>query len=922
MTRWHSPECQNPTVTVVQDKTAAPIEGGQYIARCESCGRRAPSTREPGNGVDAGSAAGPPPDVPRGQMRLWWPRSVPYSEPQGTTAAGQGPEDHAASSAREDTQTTERDNAHSQSLLSPIYGSELDQHSFRLACLTACPEPNYPIHVDLEVYELNNCPEYEAVSYTWGGEEGNSESTHSIYIGPYWDVLWQTRNCWDMLRFMRPRRGIRLIWVDALCINQSSIPERSVQVRNMGMIYAECTRVVCYLGPDMAPDLPVDRFPRRYRLHELGSSHVHLGVGEDASRGYPSPLTLETLLQRRYFSRLWVVQELLLSKRTLIRVGGTDFWTDIGTALLWPPNEKDQDPPDSEQLLQRDILNPKGGVSVELEKGSAIFSRYTTRIPWWDSSAAPWLRHVSGGAMAGITLPQLLSLTINTGCADPRDRLFGLLSMFSFSETQGDASPIQADYSLSCQQMYIGLCAHLIIDNGLWNILFHASGLASGPSSASAVPSWMPDWTSDAAMRRMWTSPALLQQSQTRSARRWGLPLEVNWERVGARIPTPRTHHLIYLKREKNSQSLQAFESPTIDAKTGALSTRMTRFLKIPSQPKRFSEIGSWFLFRVSYDRGDLFLYSQYRLDQLVHVGTDHLYMLDGLQLDDSVGYLILRQCPSPGRHHTLVASCTSAWFSFPSALVPKHTVPEPGLLPRLTQWGGLSLHYDGAIFTCALHGVLGDFRAWLDESVKPFEKHAFPRLQSHDQLVPIIQAFLNGLKQDELEQDELEQDETTSRPRPKFEDLYAEFVGGNKVSYHGEKHVSIALSGQNQIESIARQNRDSYSPQFQWEIIVPERPASEDWRAQEPALSQSPTSARALIAMQDVRKYLLNYHATFLLQRIRLGSRQTGESVSKLISRNPREGDHLINIPLSPNSQALIDIFQCEAVCERVSII
>jgi hypothetical protein len=150
------------------------------------------------------------------------------------------------------------------------YGSTLDEGSFRVACLTAGSNPSDPMHLDLETYELDNCPEYEAVSYTWGGEGSDSSNSQPVYIGPYWDVLPQTRNCLEMLRFLRPARGFRLVWVDAVCINQLNVPELSTQVANMGRTYSDCSQVIVYLGPDIAPRLPSGRHPRRRKLQDLG----------------------------------------------------------------------------------------------------------------------------------------------------------------------------------------------------------------------------------------------------------------------------------------------------------------------------------------------------------------------------------------------------------------------------------------------------------------------------------------------------------------------------------------------------------------------------------------------------------------------------------------------------------------------------
>ncbi|KAK4119560.1 hypothetical protein N657DRAFT_637215 [Parathielavia appendiculata] len=157
-----------------------------------------------------------------------------------------------------------------------------DQASSALACIEAIPVPNtgpdYPVHVILETYALSNCLPYETVSYCWAGEEGDGTPD-----------------------------GIRSTWGK----DRSSCPH--------GRIYASCTQVVVYLGLDVAPVLPEGRYLRRAKLRKFGSKDIEQASGV---RG------VKELLQGRYFSRLWVVQELILSPQVVIRIGEVDIQAD------------------------------------------------------------------------------------------------------------------------------------------------------------------------------------------------------------------------------------------------------------------------------------------------------------------------------------------------------------------------------------------------------------------------------------------------------------------------------------------------------------------------------------------------------------------------------------------------------------------
>jgi len=57
-----------------------------------------------------------------------------------------------------------------------------------------------------------------------------------------------TSNLESALRHLRKMGLIMDPWVDALCINQSDIPEKSVQVQLMSQIYRNTRYVQCWLG--------------------------------------------------------------------------------------------------------------------------------------------------------------------------------------------------------------------------------------------------------------------------------------------------------------------------------------------------------------------------------------------------------------------------------------------------------------------------------------------------------------------------------------------------------------------------------------------------------------------------------------------------------------------------------------------------
>lgn len=116
------------------------------------------------------------------------------------------------------------------------------QRSFRILKLSRAILPGDPLHGELVHAELDSCPAYEALSYTWESQ------SPSVIIYVHGCHLLVTDNCEKALRRMLRGPSTRPMWIDSVCINQSSIQERNHQVRLMGDIYRRAYRVNVWLG--------------------------------------------------------------------------------------------------------------------------------------------------------------------------------------------------------------------------------------------------------------------------------------------------------------------------------------------------------------------------------------------------------------------------------------------------------------------------------------------------------------------------------------------------------------------------------------------------------------------------------------------------------------------------------------------------
>lgn len=79
-------------------------------------------------------------------------------------------------------------------------------------------------------------PDYEALSYCWG----KSPIRHAIQL--YEKLFEVGDNLSSALKNMRgkPSGSERLLWANAICINQHDFSEKSTQVILMGSVYQKC----------------------------------------------------------------------------------------------------------------------------------------------------------------------------------------------------------------------------------------------------------------------------------------------------------------------------------------------------------------------------------------------------------------------------------------------------------------------------------------------------------------------------------------------------------------------------------------------------------------------------------------------------------------------------------------------------------
>lgn len=277
---------------------------------------------------------------------------------------------------------------------------------------------------------------YEALSYTWADASGDSQRCRAIYIGPFWDVVLITRNCEHALRSVRPRNDKLMqhaLWIDAICVNQNDVDERTSQVALMPEIYSGAAGVLVYLGPATeSSTIGLEAIS-----HSLSTNDCCHSPGKAICQGCRAAIF--DLFKRPYFGRLWVVQEILLSKSITLYCGALAASLPFSKILELSPE-------DAWMVRRaRRPLHPKH---------------------------------------------DLLSLLVESGgcaCKDPRDKVFALLGIPS--DWPGDQ--IMPDYSLSKEEVAIGIASYFVQVCKLgWLVLMIAG---QERDKAKSLPSWVPD---------------------------------------------------------------------------------------------------------------------------------------------------------------------------------------------------------------------------------------------------------------------------------------------------------------------------------------------------------------------------------------------------------------------------------------------
>ena len=165
--------------------------------------------------------------------------------------------------------------------------------------------------------------QYTAISYTWG----SPSPMKTIHVNGSPFAVRQ--NLYDFCSICMVRKDYPLLWIDAICIDQASIAERKHQVAIMGDIYRRAKRVYAWLGQgDFYSDWYLDymsRYSAKSLMRYLGRRRISIGKELRFEQGR------ESVNSRSNWSRIWIVQEIMLAKKVKVICGYKSAdWDDLG----------------------------------------------------------------------------------------------------------------------------------------------------------------------------------------------------------------------------------------------------------------------------------------------------------------------------------------------------------------------------------------------------------------------------------------------------------------------------------------------------------------------------------------------------------------------------------------------------------------
>ncbi|GKT61461.1 heterokaryon incompatibility protein [Colletotrichum tofieldiae] len=334
--------------------------------------------------------------------------------------------------------------------------------------------------------------DFVALSYVWGPPAPTERITlngHPFSVGP---------NLFQALLHLRSHHRIRQgfkIWIDAICINQADIAERSAQVGRMRDIYAAAWQVVIWLGPE-ADDSELATSALSWIAARNRSPDPYNGFYRESTKidarplfimwgTFKSPLKKDVYkalffyLSRPYWQRMWILQEVAMARHDAPIICGKSClpWEDIHNAAAFISNDGSRFGRELVGSVRPRILK---SWSFEFARDRVVREREWSSERMWDllidmsdiqyyQSQASDAKHDSRHSF-DVLRPLILAR--DAKITEEKDRVYGILGIRAIA----DQVHVIPDYELSLSAIYRDFTAQLVSKGDLEILRFVSRG--------------------------------------------------------------------------------------------------------------------------------------------------------------------------------------------------------------------------------------------------------------------------------------------------------------------------------------------------------------------------------------------------------------------------------------------------------------
>ena len=362
-------------------------------------------------------------------------------------------------------------------LYSPLEHSQRQIRLIRLSVETESHSKD--IRCTFSVVFLDDDPQYEALSYAWG----DSPATVPIFVDDHPFLV--TENLHSALIHLRLPDRERILWVDAICINQIETSEKTHQVKLMHDIYSNAARVIVWLsaeweGSEIAKTA-ILHLGNDLSLHWDDSISPFLEVNGMTMRSTQLQTLIVRFFSSSWWTRLWTVQEFILAREVLFQCGKTILQIQEMNGILRSFGSHVSNC--CQKFLHRELHFADNTENFQMPQALSRF---------WTVSH-PYNRHPS---------PFILGLELfrEREASDPRDKLYGMLGL-----ARGLYKDIiEPDYTKPVEKVFEEFTLAVIERTKSLDIL----GFAYGSRSCN-VPSYVPDWSAKPLLMSEFNFPGL-----------------------------------------------------------------------------------------------------------------------------------------------------------------------------------------------------------------------------------------------------------------------------------------------------------------------------------------------------------------------------------------------------------------------------